>query len=201
VVIPGTRSCVHIAPFPPCFVYVSILPYRRTRVRDLDDLSASLEGLRRYIPEVFGNDAPQAEQQRRLVDLVSFICSRCLPLESLTIVSGVGRRKDSDPIKLPSSRSLQPSWCLTRSSSNATRQSERNGNVTEGTAEDDDQPRTEVAAAILSASIATLAGEPSGPQSADDDERGARVAVRATEPSCEAFDSRQIPRYFQATSP
>jgi len=38
-------------------------------VRDLDDLSASLERLRRSIPEVFGNDAQQTEQQRRLVDL------------------------------------------------------------------------------------------------------------------------------------
>jgi len=50
------------------------------QARNLDDLSASLERLRRSIPEVFGNDAPQAEQQRRLVDLVSFVFSRHLPL-------------------------------------------------------------------------------------------------------------------------
>ena len=29
----------------------------------------------------------------------------------------------------------------------------------------------------------------------------ARVAVRATEPSCETFGLQQIPPYFQATSP
>lgn len=44
-------------------------PRRWMRPRDLDDLSASLERLRRSIPEVFGTDAPQTEQQRRLVDL------------------------------------------------------------------------------------------------------------------------------------
>ena len=108
---------------PYVCVYVLIQPHRWIRVRDLDDLSASLERLRRSIPEVFGNDAPQAEQQRRLVDLVSFMYSRCLPLESLTILSGVGRWKDSDPIQLPSSRSLQPPWSLTRPSSNTTRRS------------------------------------------------------------------------------
>ena len=76
---------VFTPPPPPCFcVYVSVQPRRWIRIRDLDDLSASLERLRRSIPEVFGNDAPQAEQQRRLVDLVSFICSHLLLLESLT---------------------------------------------------------------------------------------------------------------------
>lgn len=79
-------------------------PRRLIRVRDLDDLSASLERLRRSIPEVFGNDAPQAEQQRRLVDLVSFRNSHCLLFESLTftVTQGVGRWEDFDPVQLPS---------------------------------------------------------------------------------------------------
>jgi len=115
--------CSH-RPLPPYVcVFVLTQPHRWIRVRDLDDLSASLERLRRSIPEVFGNDAPQAEQQRRLVDLVSFVCSHYLLLESLTTHSGIGRRKDSDSIQLPPSRSLQPSWSLTRPSPNTTRRS------------------------------------------------------------------------------
>jgi len=76
---------VFTPPLPLHFcVCVSTQPHRWIRVRDLDDLSASLERLRRSIPEVFGNDAPQAEQQRRLVDLVSLVYSHLLVLESLT---------------------------------------------------------------------------------------------------------------------
>jgi hypothetical protein len=71
--------------------YVPIQPHRWIRVRDLDDLSASLERLRRSIPEVFGNDAPQAEQQRRLVDLVSFAYPHPLLLEGLTFVTPLRR--------------------------------------------------------------------------------------------------------------
>ena len=63
---------------PPDLADTSIQSHQWIRARDLDDLSASLERLRRSIPEVFGNDAPQTEQQRRLVDLVSFICLHCL---------------------------------------------------------------------------------------------------------------------------
>ena len=54
-------------------------------------------------------------------------------------------------------------------------EAQRNGNATEGTEEGDtgdDQPRLEVSDAILAASTTTLPGEPSGPQSADDGERG-----------------------------
>ena len=75
-------SCPQNHPLPPGFGCASIQQRRWIRVRDLDDLSASLERLRRSIPEVFGNDAPQAEQQRRLVDLVSFVFYH-LPRETL----------------------------------------------------------------------------------------------------------------------
>ena len=79
-------ACSPLPSSPHFCVYVPTQPRRWIRVRDLDDLSASLERLRRSIPEVFGNDAPQAEQQRRLVDLVSSMHSRLLLLENLTPV-------------------------------------------------------------------------------------------------------------------
>ena len=73
-----------LPPYPYFCLHALTQPRRWIRVRDLDDLSTSLERLRRSIPEVFGNDAPQAEQQRRLVDLVSFMHSHLLLLEGLT---------------------------------------------------------------------------------------------------------------------
>lgn len=85
---------------------MSTQPHRWIRARDLDDLSASLERLRRSIPEVFGNDAAQTEQQRRLVDLVSFTYPHHL-LSGIVLLphppSGVGCWKDFDSVQLPSS--------------------------------------------------------------------------------------------------
>ena len=57
---------------PSIYAYALTQPHQLIWVRDLDDLSVSLEWPRGSIPEVLGNDAPQAEQRRWLVDLVSF---------------------------------------------------------------------------------------------------------------------------------
>jgi len=138
------------------------------RARDLDDLSASLERLRRSIPEVFGNDAPQAEQQRRLVNLVSVTFSRLLPIGTSDVrdpfqAIDVGRTLTR--FNFPQAEAFGPLGMLL--ARHQTQLDEARRNDGEGAEDNDagnDQPRPEVADAILAAPVIAPARGPETPE-------------------------------------
>jgi len=111
--------------------------------------------LRRSIPEVFGNDAPQGEQQRRLVDLAL----------------DVGRTLTR--FNFPQTEVFNPLGILL--ARHLTQIDEAQRNATDRTEDNDavgGEPRQEVADAILAISTSTIAREPPGPEPADDGEQG-----------------------------
>lgn len=125
-------------------------PRRWIRTRDLDDLSESLERLRRSIPELFGDDAPQTEQQRRLVDLA-------LDVGRTLTRFNFAQSEIFNPLGIFLAHHL-------------TRLDEAQRDAAEGTAGDviDDQPRPEVADAILAAPDTTAAMDTPGPVGNDE---------------------------------
>lgn len=150
---------------------MSIQPRQWIRARDLDDLSASLERLRRSIPEVFGTDPPHPEQRRRLANLVSLTLIRCLEFSdfsNLPQALDVGRTLTR--LNFPQPEVYNPLGILlahhltqlTEAEHDAAEREEDNG-------AGEDQPRTEVADAILATSNSTVAREA---ESADDGEQG-----------------------------
>ncbi|KAF9777287.1 hypothetical protein BJ322DRAFT_730510 [Thelephora terrestris] len=130
-------------------------PRQWIRARDLDDLSASLERLRRSIPEVFGNDPPHPEQRRRLANLAL----------------DVGRTLTR--LNFPQPEVYNPLGILL--AHHLTQLGEEQRDAAGGTDDNstgDDQPRPEVADAILATSNSTVGRETRQAESSDDGEQG-----------------------------
>ena len=179
----------------PLCVYALIQPRRWIRVRGLDDLSASLERLRRSIPEVIGNDAPLAEQQRRLVDLVSFTFSPpcCLSeLRDLCQALDVGRTLTRFNFQAEGFDPLEMEMLLAHHLTQLDQAQRDVAREAENYDGGDDQPRPEVADAILATSGAALTREQSVPESTDGSEQ---------EDESDSSDDGVVVRNFRSTGP